>query len=185
MAKLGSSWLRRKPTRTVIPGPMADPLLTDPATSAWNAATDRLSGRSGRGSGALRMEKPVAPTQLNRPGLAEKGLVEKEFVTMKEPTLRKWHRYAGGVLAPLVLLQAVSGLFLSFEWLYGLHTAAGKLMPEASPLVQFWDWVAIGVHYGGGPLGALYHGLLGVGMVWFAVSGIWIFLKIRARMKKR
>jgi hypothetical protein len=104
---------------------------------------------------------------------------------MKEPTLRKWHRYAGAGLAPLVLLQAVSGLFLSFEWLYGLHTAAGQLLPEAQPLVRFWDWVAIGIHYGGGRLGGLYHGLLGLGLVWLATSGLWIYLKVRARMKKR
>lgn len=104
---------------------------------------------------------------------------------MKEPTLRKWHRYAGGVLAPLVLLQALSGLFLSYEWLTGLHTAAGQLLPDAPPFIQFWDWVFVGIHYGGGLPGALYHALLGVGLVWLAVSGLWIFLKIRGRMRKR
>ena len=103
---------------------------------------------------------------------------------MKEPTLRKWHRYVGAGIAPLVFIQALSGLFLSFEWLYGLHIKAGRLLPEASPLVRFWDWVAVGVHYGGGKLGALYHALLGLGLLWLATSGLWIFLKIRARMKK-
>ena len=72
---------------------------------------------------------------------------------IQEPTLRKWHRQAGVVLAPLILLQAVSGLFLSIEWLSGLHTAAGELLPGASPLAQFWDWVFINVHYGGGRAG--------------------------------
>ena len=103
---------------------------------------------------------------------------------MKEPVLRKWHRYSGVVLGPLILLQAVSGLFLSIEWLSGLHTAAGQLMPEAPPLVQFWDWVFIKTHYGGGQIGALFHTVLGLGLVWLVASGIWIFLKIRGRRKK-
>ena len=104
---------------------------------------------------------------------------------IQEPTLRKWHRYAGVALAPLILLQALSGLFLSIEWLAGLHTAAGELLPGASPLTRFWDWVFVGVHYGGGRPGALYHALVGGGLVWLAGSGGWIFLKIRARMNKR
>ena len=104
---------------------------------------------------------------------------------IQEPTLRKWHRYAGVALAPLILLQAVSGLFLSIEWLSGLHTAAGELLPGAPPLVQLWDWVFISVHYGGGRPGALYHALVGAGLVWLAGSGGWIYLKIRARLKKR
>ena len=104
---------------------------------------------------------------------------------MQEPTLRKWHRYAGVALAPLILLQAVSGLFLSIEWLAGLHTAAGELLPGASPLTRFWDWVFINVHYGGGRAGALYHALVGAGLVWLAASGGWIYLRIRARLKKR
>ncbi len=103
---------------------------------------------------------------------------------MKEPTLRKWHRYTGIGLAPLILLQAVSGLFLSFEWLTGLHTSAGQLMPDAPPFIQFWDWVLVGIHYGGGFTGALYHTLLGIGLIGLASSGIWIFFKIRARTKK-
>lgn len=104
---------------------------------------------------------------------------------IQEPTLRKWHRNAGVVLAPLVLLQALSGLFLSLEWLAGLHTAAGQLLPGASPLVRFWDWVFVGVHYGGGRPGAVYHALVGVGLVWLAGSGALIYLKIRARLKRR
>ena len=104
--------------------------------------------------------------------------------SMKEPTLRKWHRYTGIGLAPLILLQAVSGLFLSFEWLTGLHTSAGQLMPDAPPFIQFWDWVLVGIHYGGGFTGALYHTLLGIGLIGLASSGIWIFLMIRARGKK-
>ena len=103
---------------------------------------------------------------------------------MKEPTLRKWHRNIGACIAVLVLIQALSGLFLSFEWLYGFHTLAGQLLPDASALLRFWDWVAVGVHYGGGKLGALYHALLGLGLIWLASSGLWIFFKIQARKKR-
>ena len=87
---------------------------------------------------------------------------------IQEPTLRKWHRYAGVALAPLILLQAVSGLFLSIEWLAGLHTAAGELLPGASPLTRFWDWVFVGVHYPSDVLGGALIGLL-VG--WLVVTG--------------
>lgn len=104
---------------------------------------------------------------------------------MPEPTLRKWHRYVGAGIAPLVFVQALSGLFLSFEWLSGLHTAAGRLLPGASPVLRFWDWLAVGVHYGGGFFGALYHAMLGVGLMWLATSGLWIFFRIQARRKKR
>jgi len=104
---------------------------------------------------------------------------------MKEPVLRKWHRIIAVVLAPLILLQAVSGLFLSIEWLYGFHSAAGQLLPDAPPFVQFWDWLFIGIHYGGGRVGALYHAFLGAGLVWLAASGLWIFFKVRARTRKR
>ena len=103
---------------------------------------------------------------------------------MKELTLRKWHRYVGASIAPLVFIQALSGLFLSFEWLAGLHTAAGRLLPDAPALVRFWDWVAMGIHYGGGRLGALYHALLGLGLLWLAASGMWIFFRIQARTRK-
>ena len=54
---------------------------------------------------------------------------------MNEPTIRKWHRYIAVGIAPLVLLQVLSGLFLSFEWLYGLHTAAGQLLPKRYCLI--------------------------------------------------
>ena len=101
---------------------------------------------------------------------------------MKEPALRKLHRYSGIILAPLVLLQAVSGLFLSLEWMAGLHTSAGEILPEAAPIVKFWDWIFIGIHYGGGFSGALYHFLVGIGMVWLAVSGLWIYFRIHQRM---
>ena len=102
---------------------------------------------------------------------------------MKEPVLRKWHRYFAVALAPLVLLQAVSGLFLSIEWLYGVHSATGRLLSDAPSFLQFWDSLFLGIHHGGGRLGGLYHVLLGMGLIWLATSGLWIYIKIRARKK--
>ena len=104
---------------------------------------------------------------------------------MKEPVLRKWHRHIAVLLAPLVLLQAISGLLLSIERLYGFYSATGRLLPDAQPFVWFWDSLVVGTHYGGGRLGAFYHILLGMGLVWLATSGLWIFVKIRTRTKKR
>jgi len=91
---------------------------------------------------------------------------------------------SGVVLLPLVLLQAVSGLFLSFEWLLGFHQAAGEVLPEIPPLLHFWDWIAIGVHYGGGRLGGIFHAVIGIGLIWLSISGLWIYLNVRTRKKK-
>lgn len=100
---------------------------------------------------------------------------------MKEITLRKWHHQVAVYVAPLILFQTLSGLFLSFEWLAGFHSAVGQLLPDASGWLQFWDWLAISIHYGGGRFGAIYHTALGLGLTWLVFSGIWILFKIRRR----
>ena len=100
---------------------------------------------------------------------------------MKEPTLRKWHRNIGIPLIPLILLQAVSGIFLSLEWLTGLHHAASRLLLDTGPVLRFWDWFFLGVHYGGGNMGHFLNVVIGLGILWLGVSGVWIFIKARGR----
>ena len=106
---------------------------------------------------------------------------------MQEPTIRKWHRRVGVAVGGLIFLQAMSGLLLSIEWLMGYHTRVGALIdatgvPEA---VEFWDWLFVNVHYGGGQIGALYHAVLGLGLIWLVGTGFSINHKIQARLRLR
>ena len=104
---------------------------------------------------------------------------------MKEPDIRKWHRWTAIVIAPLLVAQAVSGIFLSVDWLLGIHRRTAEEIKETiPPLLRLWDMILVEIHYGPGVGGAFYHILLGIGAVWVAVSGFMIFLKIRARQTK-
>lgn len=104
---------------------------------------------------------------------------------MTEPSLRKLHRWAGVVMAPLAILQAASGMFLSVDWLLGFHHRAGEALRGNIPLaLRLWDALLVDIHYGMGALGAVYHIFLGAGLIWVAISGIVIFVKIRARQKR-
>ncbi len=105
---------------------------------------------------------------------------------MEEPTLRRWHRRVGIGIGVLILLQAVSGLMLSIEWLLGFHTRVGEMI-DASRVpegVKVWDWLFVNVHYGGGKAGALYHTVLALGLVWLVVTGFAINHRVRQRMRR-
>jgi len=104
---------------------------------------------------------------------------------MKEPDLRRVHRLVGIVIAPLIVLQALSGVFLSVDWLLGIHRRAGDAIKEnIPPLLRLWDMILVDIHYGMDVGGAFYHIMLGVAAIGVAASGFMIFLKSRARQKK-
>ena len=104
---------------------------------------------------------------------------------MKEPDLRKLHRIVGVAVAPLLMLQVLSGLFISVDWLMGIHRRAGEAIKENfSPLLRLWDMILVDIHYGPGTVGALYHIVLGIAAIWVVASGFMIFLRIRARQKQ-
>ena len=104
---------------------------------------------------------------------------------LKEPSLRSWHRKMGIVLAPLVVLQVISGLVIAFEVLFGLHHDVSGFLNEreAHGLHRFWDYIGIDIHYGGGSLGTIYHIALGIGLLWLVVSGSVLYVKVRRRMR--
>jgi uncharacterized iron-regulated membrane protein len=89
---------------------------------------------------------------------------------MDEAYLRKWHRTMGIILAFFIFLQAASGAMMAFEHALDAHGLFGVLTS---------------IHYGGGFLGNLYRVILGLGLMGMATSGTLIYLKIRARTKKR
>ena len=104
---------------------------------------------------------------------------------MKEPDLRKLHRIAGVAAAPLLTLQVLSGIFISVDWLMGIHSRAGEAIKETyPPLLKLWDMMLVDMHYGPGTGGAIYHIVLGIASLWVVASGFVIYLRIRARQKK-
>lgn len=105
---------------------------------------------------------------------------------MKEPDIRKWHRRIAIVIAPLLIIQAISGIFLSVDWLLGIHQRIGETIEKNIPeLLNLWDTILVEIHYGLGVGGMYYHILLGLGVLVLIVSGIIIFSKIRGRKKKQ
>jgi uncharacterized iron-regulated membrane protein len=105
---------------------------------------------------------------------------------MKEPVIRKWHRRVAIVIVPLLIIQAVSGIFLGVDWLLGIHQRVGETIEKNIPsLLRLWDIVLIEIHYGLGVGGMFYHILLGVGVLGVTVSGVMIFFKIRGRQKQQ
>ena len=105
---------------------------------------------------------------------------------MKEPDIRKWHRRAAIVIAPLLVIQAVSGIFLGVDWLLGIHQRIGETIEKNIPaFLRLWDIILVEIHYGLGVGGMFYHMLLGVGTLAVTLSGVMIFFKIRGRQKQQ
>jgi len=105
---------------------------------------------------------------------------------MKEPDIRKWHRRAAIVIAPLLVIQVVSGIFLGVDWLLGIHQRIGETIEKNIPaLLRAWDMILLEIHYGLGVGGIFYHILLGIGTLGVTVSGVMIFVKIKGRQKKQ
>lgn len=91
-------------------------------------------------------------------------------------TCRRWHRRAGILLAPFLLIQALSGLILT----YGVYTrVASELREEALPLAKSaWQLLVTKAHFGPGLVGWIYHSLIGIGLIWMIASGGWIWLDL-------
>ena len=108
-----------------------------------------------------------------------------EMIT--ELRLRRLHRFAGIVLAPLVLVQAWSGMVISFEVLLGIHKNAADVLrkQEALALQHAWEYLLLDIHYGGGYWGNLYHLVIVSGLMWLILSGVLIFIKIAKRERQR
>lgn len=83
------------------------------------------------------------------------------------------------------MLQALSGVLLSVDWLFGIHRRFGESVGEVSPgLARLWDAVLVEIHYGTGVGGAVYHILLGIAVAGLAASGLGIYLQVRARLRR-
>jgi hypothetical protein len=107
---------------------------------------------------------------------------------MKEVNLRAWHRRIGIVLALFIILQAGSGFFITLGDLIRSKSPDTESAVAATTVDKeedFWDEALEFIHFGDDVAGGIYRILLGVGVMWMAVSGSLIFFRIRARSKKR
>lgn len=91
---------------------------------------------------------------------------------MKEMAVRKFHRTLGIIVVWFMAGQALSGTILAIDGL-GLGSIPSALRDSLTYL-----------HFGWLPLGGIYRILLGLATLAQGVSGIMIFLLIRARTRK-
>lgn len=98
---------------------------------------------------------------------------------MKEIRLYKLHRYVGIVIAPFLVIQTVSGLLLGFGYFRQPGAAMGD---RGAPILpRGWDDILVKIHFEPGWLGDAYHLLLGLGIIWMALSGWIMYLRARSR----
>ncbi len=110
---------------------------------------------------------------------------------VQEVTLRRWHRYVGVTLMPLIVVQVISGIALSSIDLLGfvdrrpegIAILVIRNLPES---LRSSDLAMMTLHFTGGQsVGPIIRDLVGLAVVWLAFSGTWIFLRIRARTRRR
>ena len=89
---------------------------------------------------------------------------------MDEASLRKWHRLLGIILAIFIFLQAATGTLMALQF--------ALKFPEPLDALEI-------LHTGLGLSGNVYRIFLGLGTMVMAFSGALIYLKIRARTKKK
>ncbi len=87
---------------------------------------------------------------------------------MKEKSLRTAHRTVALPLVLFIILQGATGTVISFEDLLG----------------QDWGGLPELIHFHLGTFGNIYRVLLGIGILWMAFTGFWIYMKIQERSKK-
>ncbi len=88
---------------------------------------------------------------------------------MNEAPIRKWHRRTGISIVLFVTLQAITGLILNLDDFFEIAS------------VDRWATL---IHRRGGNFGTVYRTLLALGLLFMAVSGSLIFVKIRQRSRK-
>ena len=105
---------------------------------------------------------------------------------IEEPRIRKWHRIVGVALAPLIFLQALSGMVISFEILSGIHNDIADLLhkQETHSLHYAWEYLFLEIHYGGGHWGTVYHFVIALGLTWSILTGVIVFFKVRKRQRE-
>ncbi len=97
------------------------------------------------------------------------------------PALNKAHRYVGIIIAPFMVIQVLSGLFLDF----GLFRRELSTSASAAAKRAGWDLLLVKAHFGPGVLSDTYHILLACGITWMACSGWFLFLRMRRLRRQK
>jgi hypothetical protein len=104
---------------------------------------------------------------------------------MNEKDLRKWHRRMGITLAILIIIQAGTGILLTLGSLTADHNDTHSEQPAQQNASQSheseWEEAMEFIHHGAGGVGFVYRLIVGFGVLGMAVSGSYIFFKIRSR----
>lgn len=91
---------------------------------------------------------------------------------MLEAKIRKMHRTVGIYLVGFLVIQALTGLFISLGTLTG------------TPWDTFWFKAMAWIHHEWNPVGSVYRILLGALVVGQGLGGLAIYLLMRSRMHK-
>lgn len=91
---------------------------------------------------------------------------------MLEANFRKIHRTVGIYLAGFLVLQTLTGLFISLWTLTG------------APGNDFWFRAMAWIHHGWNPMGNVYRILLGALATAQVLGGLTIYLLMRSRLRK-
>ncbi len=86
---------------------------------------------------------------------------------MKEPQLRSWHRKAGVAVIIFILLQALTGVILTMENIFGFYLGG----------------IVHNLHMRYDTAGNIYRLISGIGILWMSVTGLAILVKMRERRK--
>lgn len=100
---------------------------------------------------------------------------------MKGIQLNKLHRYVGITLAPFLVIQALSGILLKYG-LFG-RGVGGEMGRVLSPPGRF-DHLLVKIHFGPGLVNEIYHVLVALAILWMAVTGWLLFMRIRKAQKR-
>jgi uncharacterized iron-regulated membrane protein len=100
---------------------------------------------------------------------------------MKGIQLNKLHRYVGITLAPFLVIQALSGILLNFGLFdkEGSGEMGGFLPPTGS-----FNHLLVKIHFGHGLVNEIYHILVALAILWMAVTGWLLFMRIRKAQKR-
>ncbi len=98
---------------------------------------------------------------------------------MRELALRQWHRKVGIVVAPLLAVQAFTGLWMALDGLIVETLGLG-----AAEITGTLRGPMAATHHAEGAVLSLYRVLLASGTLWMAGSGTVIFRRIRARQTR-
>ncbi len=108
----------------------------------------------------------------------------RAFARLKEAAkgvrLNTLHRYVGIILAPFLVLQTVSGLLLRLARVGPSVSEEGIGAP-----LNAWHQLLVRIHIGPGLLSTTYQLLLAAGVLWMAVSGWILYLRIRRGRNRR